>query len=95
MVNDQLFCVGQKAIIEKDGKVLILHDPLMGDDIPGGKVQEDETDFAKALQREVMEETGLTVKVGDPFATGYFEFKKDSGHRNAGKKIYLVIVVYP
>lgn len=28
MKNDALFCVGQKAFIEKDGNVLVLNDPV-------------------------------------------------------------------
>ncbi len=31
-----------KALIEKDGKVLIVFDPLYGLDFPGGKIQEGE-----------------------------------------------------
>jgi len=34
-----LFCAGQKAIIEKDGKGLILNDPIEELDYPGGKIQ--------------------------------------------------------
>lgn len=90
-MNDRQFYIGQKAIINKKGKVLILHDPVINKiDIPGGKIQEGETDFIKALKREVLEETSLTIKIGRPFFTSYFEFDSNSNHRNAGKKIYLV-----
>jgi hypothetical protein len=37
MKNDALFCVGQKALIEKNGQVLVLGDPKEGLDFPGGK----------------------------------------------------------
>ncbi len=42
MEKDTLFCVGQKAFIEKDGKVLVLFDPIEGLDFPGGKIKEGE-----------------------------------------------------
>lgn len=93
MKNDELFYVGQKAVIHKNGLVLILHDPIPKPghiDLPGGKIQEGERDFIKALQREVFEETNLRIKVNRPFYTNFWEFPKDSPHRNKGKKIYLV-----
>ena len=94
MKRDALFCVGQKAFIEKDGKVLILGDPTEGLDFPGGKIQEGEAKDADAsslivsLKREVMEETGLEIEVSDPFAVWYHEFPKN--HRNYPKVVYLV-----
>lgn len=88
MTDDQLLYVGQKAFIGKDGKVLILMDPKLGLDFPGGKIQEGEVDFPASLKREVREETGLEINPEDPFVTWYFEFGSD--HRNAGKKVYLV-----
>ena len=44
MKNDVLLCVGQKAFIKKDGKVLVLFasDPGSPLDFPGGKIQEGE-----------------------------------------------------
>lgn len=94
MKEDALFCVGQKAFIEKDGKVLVLFDPVEGLDFPGGKIQEGEAKDADAsslvasLKREVIEETGLKIEVLDPFAVWYHEFPKE--HRNYGKVVYLV-----
>ena len=94
MKNDALFCVGQKAFIEKDGKVLVLFDPVEGLDFAGGKIQEGEAVDADAsslvlsLKREVMEETGLEIEVYSPFAVWYHEFPKES--RNYGKVVYLV-----
>ena len=94
MKDDALFCVGQKAFIEKDGKVLVLFDPTHGLDFPGGKIQEGEAksgdteSLVRALQREVMEETGLLIEVSDPFAVWYHVFP--SNHRNSGKVVYLV-----
>ncbi len=90
MTEDLQCFIGLKAIIEKDGKVLVLHDPQMGPDLPGGKVQERETDLIRALQREVREETGLEINVGDVFATWIFTIPISSNHRSAGKKIFTV-----
>lgn len=82
--------IGQKAFIEKDGKLLILHDPQMGFDLPGGKIIDGETDIPKSLKREVREETNLEIEVGSPFATWFFIIPINSGHRSAGKKIFSV-----
>ncbi len=90
MAEDQLFCVGQKAVIEKAGAVLVLNDPIFGSDLPGGKIQEGETDFLESLKREVREETGLEITIGQPISTGYFDCPTDSNHRNAGKKIFII-----
>jgi len=94
MSKDALFCVGQKAFIEKDGKVLVLNDHKWGMDFPGGKIQEGEavendlSSLTNSLKREVLEETGLEIEVGDPFAVWYHEFPPD--HRNSGLVVYLV-----
>jgi 8-oxo-dGTP pyrophosphatase MutT (NUDIX family) len=88
MTSDALLYVGQKAFINKNGNLLVLIDPIYGNDFPGGKVQEGETNFAKALQREVYEETGLKIEVLEPFNTWYFEWPK--GHRNYGKKAIVI-----
>lgn len=95
MKKDALFCVGQKAFIKKDDKVLVLNDPLAGLDFPGGKIQESEakegnTDsLVDALKREVREETGLEIEVFEPFAVWYRKFS-DKNHRNYGKEVYLI-----
>ena len=94
MSKDALLCVGQKAFIEKDGRILILNDPIEGLDFPGGKIregepkEEDASSLIRALQREVMEETGFTVEVLNPFTVWYHEFTKE--HRNYPKVVYLV-----
>ncbi len=94
MKNDALFCIGQKAFIEKDGKILILNDPVEGLDFPGGKIQEGEAKDGNAssliasLKREVREETGFEIEVFNPFAVWYHEFPKS--HRNYPKVVYLV-----
>jgi 8-oxo-dGTP diphosphatase len=94
MKKDALFCVGQKAFIEKDGKVLVINDPIGGLDFPGGKMQEGEakkgdySSLMNALKREVREETSLEIEIFNPFAVWYNEPPKN--HRNYGKKVYLV-----
>lgn len=94
MDNEALFYVGQKALIEKDGKVLILFDPLFGLDFPGGKIQEDEVkntnDLGISLRREVKEECNMDVEVLNPIDVWFFEFK-NKNHKLYGKKVYVVL----
>lgn len=88
MAEDKLFYVGQKAFIEKNGEVLVLNDPVLGLDFPGGKIQEDEIDFDLALKREVKEETDLEIEIGLPFTRWSYLLRH--GHSHAGKTIYLI-----
>lgn len=67
MKQDELFYVGQKAFIQKEGKVLVLKDRNGNLDFPGGKIQEGETNYNKSIKREVFEETGLNITIGEPF----------------------------
>lgn len=88
MNEDAIFYVGQKAFIRKEDEILVLGDPLEGLDYPGGKIQEGEENLTESLRREVMEETGLEIKIGRPFYTWTSIFPKS--HRFAGKKLFLV-----
>jgi 8-oxo-dGTP diphosphatase len=60
-------CVGA-VVLDGDGRLLLIrrgHDPHAGLwSLPGGRVEDGET-LEQAVRREVREETGLTVTVGD------------------------------
>lgn len=94
MAADQVFYVGQKAIIQRDGKVLVLERNPFGADLPGGKIQEGELDFTVSLEREVEEETGLEITVGKPIATGYYEFPDSIKAERPLKSDYIYLVFY-
>ena len=77
-----------KGIIRRnDGKILVLKRSVKDDHKPdvwetvGGGMDKDETP-QEALEREISEETGLTVTVGNPF--NVFTFKKDTGEFKVG-----------
>ncbi len=69
--------IATKAFIVKDGKVLILKESSKYEDgtnvsrfdLPGGRLTPGEH-FVDALQREVKEETGLTVQIGNTISVG-------------------------
>lgn len=88
MKKDQIFYVGQKAFIDKNGEILVLIPPHGGVDFPGGKIREGEHDFDESLKREVYEETGLTIDILKPFHRWYFTFQQS--HPHAGQKVFLV-----
>jgi 8-oxo-dGTP diphosphatase len=64
--------VAVRAVIIKDDKVLIIRESdvygkgLGRYDFPGGKVQMGES-INEAIEREVKEEVGIKVKIGNPF----------------------------
>lgn len=88
MPEDEVFFVGQKAFIEHEGKVLVLTDMNGWMDFPGGKIQKGERDLTESLKREVREEVGLEIEVGEPFVAWFNFF--DPPHRLAGKQIHIV-----
>jgi mutator protein MutT len=59
------------AVVERDGKFLIgrrADDAVQGGlwEFPGGKIEPRETP-AQAARRECLEETGLAVRIGEPY----------------------------
>lgn len=80
-VKDELFYVGQKAFIQKDNKLLVLIDPLYGIDLPGGKIQVGESDLRKSFLRELHEEVGIEVEIGNPFQTWIWDLKDGEGSK--------------
>ena len=77
-----------KGIIGRsDGKILVLKRSSKDDHKPGvwetagGGMEREETP-QEALAREILEETGLQVIVGEPF--NVFSFKKDTGEFKIG-----------
>ena len=76
---------GQKAFIEKNGKLLVLRDPdcvtdgQSGIDLPGGKYRWAQP-LESELRREVKEETALEIEIGKPFHVWtYYGLKAKSG----------------
>ncbi len=63
-----------KALIEKDGKFLAIAQDVKGTilwDLPGGKVEHGESPF-DTLEREVKEETGLSISIGETIGIWWF-----------------------
>jgi 8-oxo-dGTP pyrophosphatase MutT (NUDIX family) len=87
-MEDQLLCVAQKALLQKNGQILILFKDSGEWSLPGGKIQEGEHDFPAALKREVYEETELSIKIGNPVWT-YQAVMKSGPHK--GKNLYLIV----
>ena len=73
-MKDVKLFVATKAFISYKGKVLVIRESSQykdgskkgGYDLPGGRMRPGEA-FDKSLLREVEEETGLTIKIGQPF----------------------------
>jgi A/G-specific adenine glycosylase len=71
------------AVISSCDRVLIARRPangLLGNlwEFPGGKLQDGDPDLAACLQREIMEEMGCRINVGEPFGVyshAYTHFK--------------------
>lgn len=69
--------IAMKAVIVKDGKILLLREASTYEEgtnvgryqFPGRRINPGEP-FLDGLTREVREETGLEVEVGDPFFVG-------------------------
>ena len=76
--------IATRAIIKQDGKILILQrgdkDEYLSGlwEVPGGKRKLSEKTI-DGCKREVEEETGIKVKVGDPI--GIFEYKVEKSEQ--------------
>lgn len=87
MIKEQIFYVGQKALIKKDDEVLILTTKEGGIDYPGGKIQTSDKNIIDAFKREVKEEIGLDFEIGRPFFVQSIKMGKG---KHEGKSLYLV-----
>lgn len=64
-MNYPVHIVSVGGLIEnEEGKILLIKSPARGWEIPGGQVEMGET-ITDALKREVKEETGVDIEVGD------------------------------
>ncbi|WP_051623449.1 NUDIX hydrolase [Clostridium hydrogeniformans] len=64
-MNYPVHIVAVGGLIEnEEGKILMMRNPDRGWEIPGGQVEPGET-LTDALKREVKEETGIDIQVGE------------------------------
>ncbi|MEP7162327.1 MAG: NUDIX domain-containing protein [Candidatus Moraniibacteriota bacterium] len=82
------FYITVKGIVRRsDGKILVLKRSASDDHLPdvwetvGGGMDSEELP-QQALEREILEETGIVVSVGEPFHI--FTFRKDTGEFKVG-----------
>lgn len=88
MSSNKSFFIAVKGIIRRpDGKILVLKRSAGDDHLPevwetvGGGMDAEQTP-QEALAREILEETGLSVTVGEPF--NVFTFRKQTGEFKVG-----------
>ena len=73
MINTGL---GVKGLILNGHEILVLVKPNGVSDLPGGRIEYGENQI-EALNREIVEETGLITKIHDPVA--WWSFTKPNG----------------
>lgn len=64
MVDEHRWIVSVKAVMIDAGRVLLLENDRGDWELPGGRLDPDDPSFEAALDREILEETGLTAVVG-------------------------------
>ncbi|MFC3053309.1 NUDIX domain-containing protein [Kordiimonas pumila] len=67
------------VVVSRDGKALVMRKYYGTVDLPGGRLEKGE-DMYSCLQREVFEETGLTVKKFE-FVCSWVKHSPDTGDR--------------
>src|SRR3989344_5815450 len=91
----QAFLLTQKAVISQDQKILLLHtswtDPEW--ELPGGILKIDE-DMPAGLAREVLEETGLKLIVGDVVCAHTLWVKDFKLHDGRVQDIRFAVITY-
>jgi 8-oxo-dGTP pyrophosphatase MutT (NUDIX family) len=88
--DDQIFYVGLKAFVEKDGKLLILQDQDGLWELPGGKIEVGEN-IPTTLNREIREELGGNVEIEMGPTTFYAWIRKPDPNRD----FLLFLVGFP
>lgn len=86
--GDDMIAVSVKGVLINGGKALLLQNPRQELELPGGRPDAGET-FQQALRREVLEETGLRVKVGRYIDTWIYDIPAE------GRVRIITFVVYP
>jgi 8-oxo-dGTP diphosphatase len=97
----ELPMVGVGGVVIQDGRALLIRrgsEPLKGEwSIPGGMLEVGET-LVKGVERELLEETGLTVRVIELIEIferiSYAEPSTDRAKPNARPQYHFVIVDY-
>ncbi|WP_414837605.1 NUDIX domain-containing protein [Candidatus Nanosalina sp. VS9-1] len=78
-----------KALIERDGKLLVLKTEASGETyyvLPGGKIEYGESS-EEALQREIKEELSCSIEIGD--SVGNYHFF--TGPEGDGRQVVLTV----
>jgi 8-oxo-dGTP pyrophosphatase MutT (NUDIX family) len=92
-----IFLVSLKAMIVKDGKLMLLQGTGQDYDgfweLPGGLIEIDE-EPAACLKREVLEETGMTIKAGRPLKVYPTEYEKFTVRNGKTYKVRLIVIAF-
>jgi 8-oxo-dGTP pyrophosphatase MutT (NUDIX family) len=94
-----IFNFAQKAFIVKEGKLLMVKkskdDPKNPNkwEVPGGRMKFGEM-IEEHIKREVKEEVGLDIKVGDPFAIWTWKIKKKNDEKEEIQIIAVASICY-